>query len=232
MVGTDRHIVAKRAAKRRELIQRDPQYRARHLANLYKHATMAPAAIEERARRSQEIFLNPEYRAKASVAARAVRLAHIPEHLRDEYLRLAVHGLKAAERREIVLAHFRREDPIAAAAFEGRNIKAFAPKSLIDADLRKLGWRMLIRAVAERFNVTEAEVLSAKRSSELIHARAIVAQELRRRGMSLALIGERLGRDHTTILNLLRRVQSYADSNPVVARCLIEIHRERGVQAA
>jgi chromosomal replication initiation ATPase DnaA len=63
----------------------------------------------------------------------------------------------------------------------------------------------LIASVCERYSVSRAALRGRRRPAQLVHARAVAARLLRARTrMSLAEVGAVLGRDHSTVLHLLR----------------------------
>ena len=64
----------------------------------------------------------------------------------------------------------------------------------------------VVAAIAEKHGFTKAQLLGKSRVRSLVDARSEAAKALRAKGLSLPRIGQLLGgRDHTTILNLLRR---------------------------
>lgn len=52
------------------------------------------------------------------------------------------------------------------------------------------------------------QIRSPRRDARLVDLRMIVAQEMRAAGFTLKEIGRCLNRDHTTIINLLRRYEN------------------------
>lgn len=71
----------------------------------------------------------------------------------------------------------------------------------------------IIIDVCQRLDVSVDEVVSAKgRTGMLIHARRLISAILRYRGKSYPFIGEKLGgRDHSTIINLCKKVSMTFD---------------------
>lgn len=67
----------------------------------------------------------------------------------------------------------------------------------------------LVRAIAAeegaRAGVTVAEVLGERRQRFIAWARARVCVRLREQGFSYCGIGDRIGRDHTTVLHAMKR---------------------------
>lgn len=79
----------------------------------------------------------------------------------------------------------------------------------------------LIRQVEQAFGLEPGTVAGPDRKSESINARAVAATILRKRGRSLARVGEALGgRDHSTILNLIDKIDIYARRDKRVPLCL------------
>jgi hypothetical protein len=70
--------------------------------------------------------------------------------------------------------------------------------------------RKLVAEIAREVGCTPEEVFGRRRRHVLVLARWRVARELRNRGYSLPKIGQQLGRDHTSILNALRRLEEMA----------------------
>lgn len=58
--------------------------------------------------------------------------------------------------------------------------------------------------IAEAYGLTVQQVLVRSRARRLVNARRDMARHLRDKGLTLPEIGRFLGRDHTTILHLLR----------------------------
>jgi chromosomal replication initiator protein len=77
----------------------------------------------------------------------------------------------------------------------------------------------VIRAVCERFLLSPADVTGPARYRTLLDARAAAVYIMRTRdGLSLPRIGQRLGgRDHSTVLNAMRRAEKLMLRDPIVA---------------
>lgn len=80
--------------------------------------------------------------------------------------------------------------------------------------------RQMIAKVAHVLGVTEGDILGQGHQRRLVEARSVIALALRRRGYSLPQIGHRLGREHTSIGNILDNFTVYAARNPKVAEAL------------
>lgn len=78
----------------------------------------------------------------------------------------------------------------------------------------------VVREVAAALDVHPRDVLNGDRTAEVVEARAVIASVLRGRGMSYPRIGERLGRDHSSVVNLMQQLPKYAARNPKVAALL------------
>ena len=68
-------------------------------------------------------------------------------------------------------------------------------------DLKSMG----VELMPEQELVATAEIIYGRsRNAEIVFCRAVVAHYLRDKGLSLSRIGEYMGRDHATIINLLK----------------------------
>jgi len=81
---------------------------------------------------------------------------------------------------------------------------------------------VVIRHVCGVFRMDPKLVVEHDRHRRTVEARATVAAILRKQGMTFGRIGERLGRDHSSICNLVGMVPVYAARNPLVARLIRE----------
>jgi hypothetical protein len=81
------------------------------------------------------------------------------------------------------------------------------------------------KEVSLRYGITEEELCSAQRNAKIVLARHIamyVAKKIT--GKSLPEIGRLFGgKDHTTILNAVRRIQHLVDTNPAFAAEIEEV---------
>ena len=63
--------------------------------------------------------------------------------------------------------------------------------------------------VTEAFDIASAALLSTQRNARLVFARQVSMYLMRKQvGLSLASIGERYGRDHTTVLHAVRAIEA------------------------
>jgi chromosomal replication initiator protein len=83
------------------------------------------------------------------------------------------------------------------------------------------------RAVSLHFNVSRADMLSARRTANVVRPRQIamyLAKTLTLR--SLPEIGRRFGgRDHTTVLHAVRKIENLADKDQLLAQELEILRR-------
>ena len=70
-----------------------------------------------------------------------------------------------------------------------------------NAEIRKIA-----RHVSRETEISLADIYSKKRVRKIAHARFIVMWLAKRAGYSLTQIGRAFDRDHSTVLNALRRV--------------------------
>ena len=81
--------------------------------------------------------------------------------------------------------------------------------------------------VAERCAVTVSDLVGSRRVAEVAMARHLVCWLMRLDGYSTCSIGRKLGgRDHTTVLNSLRRVQDAIDTGELLEGDLLEMHQD------
>lgn len=79
--------------------------------------------------------------------------------------------------------------------------------------------REAIDAVAALTDIPADQITGARQTRPVMVARSAVAFVLRREGMSFTAIGRRLGnRDHTTVINMVRRWPVLAAAHPSLAR--------------
>lgn len=64
---------------------------------------------------------------------------------------------------------------------------------------------LLIDRVSEALGISHGELIGEGRSYRFVMARAVVARVLRDRGWATTQIGRALRRDHSTVINLLKR---------------------------
>ncbi|WP_024338001.1 helix-turn-helix domain-containing protein [Bradyrhizobium japonicum] len=98
----------------------------------------------------------------------------------------------------------------------------------IEEGPRKPTIREIGKCVAKRFNISMNELESSRRLAQLVRARQTcfyLARKLTSR--SLPEIGRRLGgRDHTTVLFGIRKMERLIDSDKEVARTISELEEQ------
>jgi chromosomal replication initiator protein len=73
--------------------------------------------------------------------------------------------------------------------------------------------------VTEALDIASAALLSTQRNARLVFARQVSMYLMRKQvGLSLASIGERYGRDHTTVLHAVRAIEARRACDPEVRR--------------
>lgn len=73
--------------------------------------------------------------------------------------------------------------------------------------------------VSEALDVPEAALLSSQRNARLVFARQVSMYLMRKQiGLAFAAIGERYGRDHTTVLHAVRAIEARRSCDPEVRR--------------
>lgn len=66
----------------------------------------------------------------------------------------------------------------------------------------------IIKITEEKYGLQEGTLISKIRTKGVVRARAEVARCMHEKGFSTTEIGNKLNRDHTTIINLLRKFRS------------------------
>jgi hypothetical protein len=85
--------------------------------------------------------------------------------------------------------------------------------------------RELVTSVARDFDISHGELIGDCRANEFVDARSVVSRVLHDRGWSYPQIGRLLGgRDHSTVINLVRKFDVYGRRNLVVMQSY-ERHR-------
>lgn len=79
-------------------------------------------------------------------------------------------------------------------------------------------FRGIVTACAAEFNITLEQLIGESRQAPIVLARfAAMALASRLLGYSLPRIGRLLRRDHTTVLNGIRRITAMAEDDPALA---------------
>ena len=87
---------------------------------------------------------------------------------------------------------------------------------------------MIIKIVAEHFNVSVSDIVSKKRSQDIVYPRQLIMYLCRTlTDVALSLIGKNLGnRDHTTIIHGYEKIQKEIEENDKV-RSDVEILKKK-----
>lgn len=89
-----------------------------------------------------------------------------------------------------------------------------------DGPKRKLIGNELIAEAARFFNLTHADVVGEDRHSLFVDARCVVSLIMKERGLSFPQIGRFLKRDHSSIINLVRKAPERMARNPSMLKAL------------
>lgn len=93
---------------------------------------------------------------------------------------------------------------------KGRSIKLAQPKEIVDR---------IISVCSKHYNVKTEHTFSRCRSLNAFNARSISMYLIRKfTALSLKDVGEIFGRDHTTVISAVRRVNNLIETDPVIKR--------------
>lgn len=81
----------------------------------------------------------------------------------------------------------------------GTEIRREVPASVV-----KVGLRVML-AVCQEYGIYPTDLLGRSRQRHFVNARSVLARELTARGLGPVSIGRLMNRDHSTVINLLRR---------------------------
>jgi chromosomal replication initiation ATPase DnaA len=96
---------------------------------------------------------------------------------------------------------------------------------------RKVAIRSEIERVCKALSVSEREVLGGTRRHPICMARAIIAHNLREKGLTLEEIGRALNRNHGTIVNALHKYDDLVSAKDRGSRQIDwSVHRETLLQ--
>ena len=89
---------------------------------------------------------------------------------------------------------------------------------VVDSDLRRVSPQVIIKAVCETFEVSEAVLKGPRRHRHVTQPRQVAMYLIRElTDESLPRIGSLFGgRDHTTVLNALKRIEHLKSANPIL----------------
>lgn len=167
---------------------------------------------EKRRRQALEKRLEAERKAKEE------RLALIAQRqkLKEEIQRLQA-DIDTAKRQSALEVAAEKQAEIEAK----KRASIEADDSLVVFAIRSLPFKKIVRRISKATGISELELLSHKRSRHIVFARqAIIYWACRRTKMSLADIGRRMGRDHTTILY---GKDQYVDRRAAMGRTLRKV---------
>ena len=89
---------------------------------------------------------------------------------------------------------------------------------------KKVTDAQILKAVAEFFNITVADLLSHNRRKEVVEPRQIAIYLLRDiSDMSYPYIGDKMGRDHTTAIHSYEKISREIDKNPSLNQKILMI---------
>jgi len=99
---------------------------------------------------------------------------------------------------------------------------------IVEGDLRRVSPKIIIKAVCETFDVTEAAMKGPRRHRHITQPRQIAMYLIRQlTDESLPRIGSLFGgRDHTTVLNALKRIEQLKGANPMIRDRVNRLARE------
>lgn len=91
-------------------------------------------------------------------------------------------------------------------------------QDLFDKAQKEITPDMIIKIVAEHFNVSVSDIISKKKSQDIVYPRQLIMYLCRNlTDVALSLIGKKLGnRDHTTIIHGYEKIQKELDENEKV----------------
>lgn len=214
MTGHDRHSRRKTWATIKRRLLSEPEF-AKAFRERAKRNANTPAALEYKRTICADRLRDPEVRRKASEAAIAKRRSHVPAHLWTEYRKLMRRGFNKAEALGIIMAQFRRDDPVAAAEWDARNaVVVPIPRKRVYT-----GWHKLVADVANAFGLTFDDIMSKSRKMPRPDARAVCAMLMVERGASLNKAAQRLRySDHGTVLHFKQTWADRCAKRPMVAK--------------
>ena len=102
---------------------------------------------------------------------------------------------------------------------------------IVDSDMRRVSPQVIIKAVCETFDITESALKGPRRHRHVTQPRQVAMYLIRElTDESLPRIGSLFGgRDHTTVLNALKRIEHLKSANPMlrdrIARLASELSR-------
>lgn len=132
----------------------------------------------------------------------------IPDDRRPDFYLLRQRGLSAQE----AVDHINYGLPVV------RKNSGFPPAKVTTLEA--------VRIAGDAMRISPKDVLSEARFSHFVECRSVVVEAMRRQGVPYTQIGRRMGRDHSTIINLHRTFAKRAERNPSLLR-VVELIMER-----
>jgi len=99
---------------------------------------------------------------------------------------------------------------------------------VVDSDLRRISPQVIIKAVCETFDVNESMLKGPRRHRHVTQPRQVAMYLIRElTDESLPRIGSLFGgRDHTTVLNALKRIEHLKSANPILRDRIARLAKE------
>jgi chromosomal replication initiator protein len=99
---------------------------------------------------------------------------------------------------------------------------------IVDSDLRRVSPQLIIKAVCETFDITESALKGPRRHRHVTQPRQVAMYLIRElTDESLPRIGSLFGgRDHTTVLNALKRIKQLKSANPILRDRIVRLSNE------
>ena len=101
-------------------------------------------------------------------------------------------------------------------------------KDMLDDNSQSITPDLIIKVVAEYFFVSISDLLSSKRSQEIVYPRQIVMYLCRTlTDVSLSVIGKKLGnKDHTTVMHGYEKIQRLIETDPSIKKDVEELKKK------
>lgn len=220
MLVSDPYHAAKMAEGHKRKLATDVAYREKR-AEIMRINRTKGGASEKRREQCLTLFRDPEVKARNAAAVRAANLRHIPRPMWDLYgFCRKKKKMSKAEATALVLAEFRRIDPVAADVFEGVNV--------VKMPRRYTGWQKTIADVAAAFGLTFEDVMGGSRIAPRPDARAVCAMLFLDKGWSTTMVAGRIGlTDHTTVVHYRKTWAKRCKTRPIVGEVYARFCAER-----
>lgn len=94
-------------------------------------------------------------------------------------------------------------------------VQGFIRDVINDTQVEPIKIEKIISEVAKTYNISEEDILSSKRTANLVIARQVAMYIARKTtDLSLKAIGETFGRDHTTVLHNVEKIENFLKDKP------------------